>query len=495
MDLGVGGSAGFGRHTVAMTNAGSPGEPDSNDIAPQASDAVSRRLTALPAISVGFFATAAVFWVVSLFVFFSNVSSVAQPVATVLGGAAVFGAGLVTFKSARDSRVSAAQTAADALSHSQSVAAAERVRFEEQLASQREQSEKSLAEQSRATELTHSRELVRDLRARYTTAAEQLAHASAAIRLAGVYALASLADDWQLQGERDEKQVAIDLLRAYLRTPNVPVSPEGMKPFVFDPGEVEVRHSIVSNTLKHAKLEVDDRKSWQGFDCSFEGADLRGLSFADVDLTGVDLTGANLTGAFLTNANLTGATLYATHLSNANLVGANLTGADLFSAYLVGARVSAADLTDANLQAATLTRTILTGGNLTNANLTGALLTDANLTAADLTGANLLGADLSGADLTNANLLRANLTRTNLTDTNFFAANFFAANLTSANLTGADLTAANLPGANLTSANLTRTNLTRTNLTRTNLDDTDVAGIIFGDPPRWPEGFAPHPST
>lgn len=62
-------------------------------------------------IGIGFFAVAAALWVVSMFILFSTVSSVAQPVATVLGGAAVFGAGLVTFKSARESRISAAQTA------------------------------------------------------------------------------------------------------------------------------------------------------------------------------------------------------------------------------------------------------------------------------------------------------------------------------------------------------------------------------------------------
>ena len=154
-----------------------------------------------PQFGIGLFAVAAALWVVSMFILFSTVSSVTQPAATVLGSAAVFGAGLVTFKYARESRISAAQTAADALSHAQTVAAAERVQFEEQLAAQREQTERSLAQQASATALTLERQLVRDLRSRYPTAAEQLAHSSAAIRLAGVYALAALADDWDQHGE------------------------------------------------------------------------------------------------------------------------------------------------------------------------------------------------------------------------------------------------------------------------------------------------------
>ncbi|GAA4995748.1 hypothetical protein GCM10023335_05120 [Streptomyces siamensis] len=49
---------------------------------------------------------------------------------------------------------------------------------------------------------------------RYTTAAEQLGHDQAAVRLAGVYALARLADDWE-----EQRQVCIDVLCAYLRMP------------------------------------------------------------------------------------------------------------------------------------------------------------------------------------------------------------------------------------------------------------------------------------
>jgi hypothetical protein len=49
---------------------------------------------------------------------------------------------------------------------------------------------------------------------RYQDAATQLGHDKAAVRLAGVYAMARLADDW-----RDQRQSCIDVLCAYLRMP------------------------------------------------------------------------------------------------------------------------------------------------------------------------------------------------------------------------------------------------------------------------------------
>lgn len=62
-------------------------------------------------------------------------------------------------------------------------------------------------------------ESTRALRDRYTAAAEQLGSDSFALRLAGVYALSALADDWAAVNNTSERQVCVDLLCAYLRTP------------------------------------------------------------------------------------------------------------------------------------------------------------------------------------------------------------------------------------------------------------------------------------
>src|SRR3954454_17543061 len=49
---------------------------------------------------------------------------------------------------------------------------------------------------------------------RYQDAAEQLGHDKAAVRLAGVYAMARLADEWP-----EQRQTCVDVLCAYMRMP------------------------------------------------------------------------------------------------------------------------------------------------------------------------------------------------------------------------------------------------------------------------------------
>jgi len=66
----------------------------------------------------------------------------------------------------------------------------------------------------------------RHLRDRYTACAGQLGHDNPAVRLAGGYALAALADDWHTLGNDTERQVCIDLLCAYLRAERRPPTDE-----------------------------------------------------------------------------------------------------------------------------------------------------------------------------------------------------------------------------------------------------------------------------
>ncbi|MGB7797799.1 MAG: hypothetical protein WBL53_16320 [Pseudonocardiaceae bacterium] len=71
---------------------------------------------------------------------------------------------------------------------------------------------------------------------RYTTAADQVGHEKAAVRLAGIYAMARLADDWE-----EQRQVCINVLCSYLRMPYEP-DPASDK---HREGEREVRHTII----------------------------------------------------------------------------------------------------------------------------------------------------------------------------------------------------------------------------------------------------------
>jgi uncharacterized protein YjbI with pentapeptide repeats len=108
-----------------------------------------------------------------------------------------------------------------------------------------------------------------DLRARYAAASEQLGHAKPAVRLAGVYAMAQLADDWGLT-DPAQRQVCIDVLCAYLRMPYDPEQAE--------PGEREVRLTIIS-AIRQRLQNPDSPSSWCGRDLDFTGATFDGGSF------------------------------------------------------------------------------------------------------------------------------------------------------------------------------------------------------------------------
>ncbi|MFZ3395422.1 pentapeptide repeat-containing protein [Rhodococcus sp. 7Tela_A2] len=210
----------------------------------------------------------------------------------------------------------------------------------------------------------HELERTEALRGRYTTAAEQLAHESAAIRLAGAYAIVALADDWHRNDNDDERQVCVDLLRAYLRTP--------MGRFYSDEQgapELEVRKTIILSINKRRTLSEPSFKSWKLVDCSFARADL-----SDIDLSNENLSGANLNHASLANANLTGADFTGADLSGAVFVRANmfrarLEGADLEYADLGNARLDLANLSNARVESTNLNQASVEGANLTGVDL------------------------------------------------------------------------------------------------------------------------------
>ncbi len=133
---------------------------------------------------------------------------------------------------------------------------------------------------------------------RFALAAEQLGHDKPAIRMAGVYAISQLADDWE-----DQRQNCINVLCGYLRMPidsesNDP-SPEG-----------EVRATITE--VIAARLQKPPRKSKSGFlswsknSFNFDGATfVNFVSWHDVMFLGdVSFREAK----FLSNVSFLGAT-------------------------------------------------------------------------------------------------------------------------------------------------------------------------------------------
>ncbi|WP_127507179.1 hypothetical protein [Actinoplanes solisilvae] len=96
---------------------------------------------------------------------------------------------------------------------------------------------------------------------RFSSATAQLGNEHATVRIAGVYALASLADDWQ-----EERRTCIAVLCAYFRMPYQHLSrKDGWRP-----GEREVRQAILS--LICNRLRPHDGPTWEGQDFDLSGS-------------------------------------------------------------------------------------------------------------------------------------------------------------------------------------------------------------------------------
>jgi hypothetical protein len=192
----------------------------------------------------------------------------------------------------------------------------------------------------------------------YTKAADQLGSGNAAVRLAGLYALARLADN-----HVDQEDTILNVICAYLRMPyNLQEEPPSDEsPDELDRRERNLQEAQVRLTAQrilrdHVYKEAES--GWGGI------VDLTNANIAGIDLEDADLVFARLAGANLARANL----------RDAELAYASLLGADLAHADLKGADLRNADLTDANL---------------THANLDGTNLEDAKLARADFTDARL----------------------------------------------------------------------------------------------------------
>lgn len=150
---------------------------------------------------------------------------------------------------------------------------------------------------------------------RFQSAADQLGHERPAVRLAGVHALARLADDWDAQ-----RQMCIDVLCAYLRLPattGLATSPGDTDPdtagadcpkapATTSAEEREIRQTIVRLITAHLQpitAEAAPPVSWQGNSFDFTGVtfdagryDFRGAQFSggSVDFSRAQFSGATL---------------------------------------------------------------------------------------------------------------------------------------------------------------------------------------------------------
>jgi hypothetical protein len=141
------------------------------------------------------------------------------------------------------------------------------------------------------------RDQVRLFTERFGAAAAQLGGERPAVRLAGVYSMAALADVWDTQ-----QQQCIDVLCGYLRLPYAGEPPPGYPQIVveqrqyadgaiqrtqtttYQAGEIQVRRAIVDIIRQHLQPGADFNWSRRSFD--FSGATLINADFAGAVFTG-----------------------------------------------------------------------------------------------------------------------------------------------------------------------------------------------------------------
>lgn len=138
----------------------------------------------------------------------------------------------------------------------------------------------TLASQRQQLEATLAEEHVRTLNERFATAATQLGSDKPAVRLAGVYAMAGLADDWA-----DNRQQCVDVLCAYIRLPyeRAPGDSASTDQKAMWLADREVRLTVlrvIAAHLRPTSMPGARPVSWAGVDLDFTGAVFDGGDFS-----------------------------------------------------------------------------------------------------------------------------------------------------------------------------------------------------------------------
>src|SRR6516165_10358221 len=157
-----------------------------------------------------------------------------------------------------------------------------------------EQLDKPLKAQSEQPDRTLADQRTRTLNERFDTVAEHLgSDKPPAVRVAAVYAMAGLADDWP-----EHRQMCVDVLCAYLRMPYEPGPGDDApveKRLAFQASR-EIRHTVVRVIAAH--LNGTAPVSWCGLNFDFAGAVFDGGDFSGAKFSGgtINFTGAEFSG-------------------------------------------------------------------------------------------------------------------------------------------------------------------------------------------------------
>lgn len=136
-------------------------------------------------------------------------------------------------------------------------------------------------------------EQTRAFNERFRAAGAQIGDERAAIQLAGVRAIAGLADDWP-----EYRQTCVAVLCAYLRVPNSPDTGPGSPPEeLLKAGSVRDGRCVVLEIIT-AHLRPSTEVSWRSLDFDFTGVVFDSGDFSGVQFSGgeVSFAGARFCG-------------------------------------------------------------------------------------------------------------------------------------------------------------------------------------------------------
>ena len=265
------------------------------------------------------------------------------------------------------------------------------------------------------------------LNERYQKGAEMLGSEVLSVRLGGVYALQSLAQEHPGQYHVQIMRLFCAFARCPTRDPSLKSEREENRQddLLRIRQDLEaVMQAICSRPESRIALERN-----ANFRLDLRGADLHGAQFLDADLSNamlhhsnlsrVNFANTDLTDSFLSYADLSQALFYDVNFSRTRLWFADLSGALLQDVDLAGV-----DFSNTKLHGTNLGRANLSGANFQYATATKAWFESANLSRASFLRADLSGAKLMKADLTDAHFLDANLNEAIISDANLSGAKF-----------------------------------------------------------------------
>ncbi|NKR52916.1 hypothetical protein GS481_01840 [Rhodococcus hoagii] len=245
----------------------------------------------------------------------------------------------------------------------------------------------------------HAAEDARDressLRERYSEAARQLADPSPAIREAGVYAIAALADDWYRFGTlhdehklgKSEQRTCVNLLCSYLRANRLPdvATPLDRAIALSYPGTASKERDAAAQNYREAVGAEREEQSVRATILSVFRD--RMDRWREEGVTSLDLGGANLRDG----------DLHGVDLSDSNLREADLSRADLCRANFRNSNLDGARMSQTRARATAFTYALMANVEANQADFTGASFRSADLVGGKFDGANFEEADLSDA--------------------------------------------------------------------------------------------------